>query len=130
MIDADVKSATLILFICCVGFAPSRTQVVQRHECLVEDARVDPHEPEIGLEERGIELIRDAASAEHGFRLDRQTLDRQDVFFAEAELGASCLWPSRTSRDLDDVFIVSFHAKISCVTVLLPSSVRMEENSS
>jgi hypothetical protein len=30
----------------------------------------------------------------------------------------------------DDAFIVSFHPKISCVTVLLPSRVGIEENSS
>jgi hypothetical protein len=86
MIDADVKSATFILFIV-ASASPSRTQLVQRHERLVEDAGVELHEPEISLEERRIELIRDAASAEHGFGLDRQTLDRQDVFFGEAELG-------------------------------------------
>jgi hypothetical protein len=45
-----------------------------------------PHEPEIRFEERRIELIRDSASAQHGFRFDREPLNRQDMRLAEAEL--------------------------------------------
>ena len=47
-----------------------------------------PHEPEIGLEERGVELIGNHRGAQHALRFERQALDGQDVGFAEPELGS------------------------------------------
>src|SRR6202167_5694851 len=46
-----------------------------------------PHEPEVGLEERRIKLVRYAAPAEHAFRFQRETLNRQNVILAQAEFG-------------------------------------------
>jgi len=45
----------------------------------------------------------------------------QDVLFAESELGASTLCRVSKETRFDEVFIVSFHSKISSVTVLLSS---------
>src|SRR5580698_6830219 len=41
-----------------------------------------PHEPEIGLEEGGLELVRDAASSQQIFRLKFQALNCQDMLLA------------------------------------------------
>src|ERR1700730_1501321 len=79
-----------------------------------------PHEQEIGLEERGIELIGNAGSASGSSA--RRPIVRM-WFSLRPNAGAVCLWPSITRWDLDDVFIVSCHWKISCVTVLLLSRV-------
>ena len=51
-------------------------------------------------------------------------------FSLRPNAGESTLCPSRKRRDLDEVFMVSFQSKISCVTVLLPSRVGIEEKSS
>ena len=51
-------------------------------------------------------------------------------FSLSPNLGALTRCPSRNRRDFDEVFIVSFQSKISCVTVLLPSRVGIEENRS
>jgi hypothetical protein len=68
-----------------------------------------PHEPEVRLKKRWIELIGDAGSPELALRLKLQPLDGQDMFFAQTEFGALIRRPSRKSRDWDEVFIVSFH---------------------
>src|SRR5208283_678626 len=47
--------------------------------------RRTPHEPEIRLKERGIELVRDAALSEHILRLKLEALNGQDVFFTQTE---------------------------------------------
>ena len=46
-----------------------------------------PHQPEVGLKERGIELVRDGGVSQQAFGLERQTFDVEDLPFAEAELG-------------------------------------------
>jgi len=46
------------------------------------------HVPEIRPEERRIELVGDAALAEHHLGLDRQAFQAQDVLLREAELGS------------------------------------------
>ena len=51
-------------------------------------------------------------------------------FSLKPNLGASTLRPSLKRRDLDDVFIVSFQSNISCVTVLVPSRVGIDEKRS
>ena len=90
-----------------------------------------PHEPEIGLEKRGVELIGDAGvgraslpARAPGVRSSGYALSLRPNF------GATSRCPSRTSRDFDEVFIVSFQSKISWVTVLLSSSVGIDENRS
>ena len=47
-----------------------------------------PHQPEIRLKERRVELIGDGAPAEHSLRFRCQTLQIKDVLFAQAKFGA------------------------------------------
>src|SRR6202051_725465 len=47
-----------------------------------------PHEPEVCLEKRRIEVVGDAASSQHPLRLNPQALDGQDLFFAETKPGS------------------------------------------
>src|ERR1700729_227014 len=46
-----------------------------------------PHEPEVGLKERKVEVVRDAGSPENHLRLKAEALDAQDMFFAEPKPG-------------------------------------------
>src|SRR5215469_7467123 len=48
--------------------------------------RRTPHKPEICLKEGGVELVRNAASSEKPLWLKPQSLDGQDMFFAQAKL--------------------------------------------
>jgi hypothetical protein len=88
-----------------------------------------PHEPEVGLEEGSVELVGDAGATEHRFGLIASS-NVKICLSLSPNAGASTRWPSRNRRDLDEVFIVSFQAKISWVTVRLSLRVGIEENRS
>ena len=47
-----------------------------------------PHEPEIGFEEVGLEVIRDGTPSKESFGFQSQTFNGQDVFLAQAEFGS------------------------------------------
>jgi hypothetical protein len=73
-----------------------------------------PHEPEVCLEERRVELVRNAASSEHSLRLKLQALDGQDMLFAQPKLGS--VDPFRFFKDYD---LVTGEASVARGTVTL-----------